>query len=188
MPALQEAAEDYYTYADVLQWDEDFRAELVDGAVYLMAPPLRKHQGAVAQLFFQIQRFLLGKPCKAYPAPFAVRLFPRRDNSDDTVLEPDLVVVCDPAKLDDRGCNGPPDFVAEVLSPAAARYDRILKFRKYQEAGVREYWIVDPDMKTVQACVLENGRYVVAMYEETDTAPVAALPGCEIGLRLIFGE
>jgi Uma2 family endonuclease len=140
------------------------------------------------RLSTKISNYLEGKPCKVYAAPFAVRLFPQKDQSDDTVLEPDIVVVCDPAKLDERGCNGPPDFVAEIISPSTAKYDRITKFRKYQIAGVREYWIVDPDTKTVQVCILENGRYVISMYDETETAPVTVLPGCVIDLAAVFAE
>jgi Uma2 family endonuclease len=177
---------EYYTYADFLEWDESVRAEIVDGELVMMAPPSRVHQGIITQLLFQIERFLKGKPCKVYPAPFAVRLFPAKDHRDDTVLEPDIVVVCDSAKLDDKGCNGAPDFVAEIISPSTAKYDRIVKFRKYQIAGVREYWIVDPDTKTVQACVLENGRYVMSMYDENERAPITVLPGCEIDLAEVF--
>ena len=185
--AVAEAIE-YYTYADFLEWDESVRGELVDGEFVMMAPPMRSHQGVSMELSYQISSYLTGKPCKVYAAPFAVRLFPQADNSDDTVLEPDIVVVCDPAKLDDKGCNGPPDFVAEIISPSTAKYDRITKFRKYQIAGVREYWIVDPDAKTVQVCILENGRYVICMYDETETVPLAVLPGCVIDLAAVFAE
>jgi Uma2 family endonuclease len=186
MALAEEAA--YYTYADFLEWDENVRAEIVDGELVMMAPPLRSHQRVSMELSYQIRAYLEGKPCKVYASPFAVRLFPQKDNSDDTVLEPDIVVVCDSAKLDDKGCNGAPDFVAEIISPSTAKYDRIAKFRKYQSAGVREYWIVDPDTKTVQVCILENGRYVIFMYDETETAPVAVLPGCGIDLAAVFAE
>ncbi|MDR2478085.1 MAG: Uma2 family endonuclease [Treponema sp.] len=179
---------EYYTYANFLEWDESVRAEIVDGEFVMMSPPLRSHQRASMELSYQIRDYLEGKPCKVYAAPFAVRLSPKEDHSDDTVLEPDIVVVCDSAKLDDRGCNGPPDFVVEIVSPSTAKYDRITKFRKYQIAGVREYWIVDSDAKTVQVCILENGRYVMSMYDETETAPIAVLPGCEIDLAAVFAE
>jgi Uma2 family endonuclease len=160
MALVKEAAPKYYTYTDFLEWDEDVRAELFDGELVMMATPLRAHQAASGELFFQIRTYLTGKKCKVYPAPFAVRLFPQKDKRDDTVFEPDIVVVCDQEKLDDKGCNGPPDMVVEIVSPSSAKYDRVLKFRKYQKAGVREYWIVDPEIKTVQVCVLENGRFV----------------------------
>jgi Uma2 family endonuclease len=188
MELVKEAEPKYYTYTDFLEWDEDVRAELLDGEIVMMAPPLRSHQGASGELFFQIRTFLTGKKCKVYSAPFAVRLFPQKNKRDDTVFEPDIVVVCDLEKLDDRGCNGPPDMVVEVVSPSSAKYDRVLKFRKYQKAGVREYWIVDPEIKTVQVCILENGRYVTSVYDENDKAPVSVLEGCEIDLSGVFAE
>jgi Uma2 family endonuclease len=195
MPLLKENP--YYTYADFLEWDEDFRAEIIDGEIVMMSPPFRLHQGVSGNLFLKLRNFLEGKPCKVYAAPFGVRLFPKTDNSDDTVVEPDIVVICDPKKLDERGCNGAPDLVVEILSPSTARYDRIVKFRKYQKAGVREYWIVDPDEKTLQVCLLasqpgpkgfEKDGYLVTMYAETDTAPVSVLPGCTIPLPDLFAE
>jgi Uma2 family endonuclease len=188
MAILKEKEEEYYTYADFLEWDEDFRAELLDGEIVMMAPPLRVHQEIVSELFFQIKSYLKGKKCKVYPAPFAVRLFPIKNRSDDTVFQPDIVVVCDPEKLDDRGCNGPPDLVIEIISPSTAKYDRVYKLRKYQKAGVREYWIVDPETKSVQVFVLEDGRYVASVYEESEKAPVFILKDCEIDLAAVFAE
>ena len=177
---------EHYTYADFLEWDENVRAELLDGEVVMMAPPLRRHQGNLTKLLYQIEDFLQGKPCKVYAAPFAVRLFPKKNKSDTTVFMPDLVVVCDEKKLDDQGCNGAPDLVIEIISPSTASYDRVYKFRKYQNAGVKEYWIVDPELKNVQVCILENSRYIITMYDETETAPVSVLKGCRINLPAVF--
>ena len=188
MALPQKKEEEFYTYADFLQWDEDFRAELFAGEIVMMAPPLRVHQGIITELIFQLQSYLRGKKCKLYPAPFGVRLFPKKDKSDDTVFQPDIVVICDSEKLDDRGCNGPPDFVIEIISPSTAKYDRIYKLRKYEKAGVREYWIVDPETKSVQVFVLENGRFMASAYDETEKAPVTVLEGCEIDLRKVFME
>jgi Uma2 family endonuclease len=179
---------EYYTYADFLEWDEDFRAELLDGEIVMMAAPLSKHQRVSGELFFQIRTYLEGKTCRVFAAPFSVRLFPQKDQSDDTVFLPDIVVVCDSEKLDEKGCNGAPDLVIEIISPSTAKYDRILKFRKYQNAGVKEYWIVDPELKTVQVCVLENGRYVMTMFDETEKAPISVLKDCEIDLGKVFAE
>jgi Uma2 family endonuclease len=184
MPLLKEKP--YYTYADFLEWDEGERYELMDGEAVMLAAPDRSHQDISRNIVVQLTDFLKGKTCKVYYAPFAVRLSPKEDDSDDTVLEPDILVVCDPAKLDKRGCNGAPDFVIEIFSPSTAKYDKLYKFNKYLEAGVREYWMVDPDNNAVQACVLENGRYILSSYGETDTAPVSALPGCVVDLRLVF--
>jgi Uma2 family endonuclease len=176
-----------YTYADYLEWDEGERYEIMDGEAYMMAAPSRLHQEICGNFYYALRSFLEGKTCKVYIAPFAVRLFPAEDLSDDTVVEPDITVVCDPSKLDDRGCNGAPDFIIEVVSPSTARYDRIVKFDKYREAGVREYWIVEPEEKYVFAYVLKDGRYTAVNYDDTGTAPVTVLPGCEIDLKTIFG-
>ncbi|MDR1024173.1 MAG: Uma2 family endonuclease [Treponema sp.] len=145
----------------------------------------RIHQEISGNIYYALRSFLEGKPCKVYAAPFAVRLFPAEDESDDTVVEPDITVVCDSSKLDDRGCKGAPDLIIEIASPATARYDRIVKFNKYREAGVREYWIAGPEERAVFAYTLKNGEYTAAVYEKT--APVAVLPGCEIDLAAIFG-
>jgi Uma2 family endonuclease len=95
-------------------------------------------------------------------------------------------VVCDSSKLDDRGCNGAPDLVIEIISPSTARHDRLVKFNKYREAGVREYWIVDPDGRIVSAYLLKDGQYMAANYDDTALVPVTVLPGCEIDLKTIF--
>jgi Uma2 family endonuclease len=179
-------AERQYAYTDLLEWDEDVRAELHDGKVVMMPPPFRVHQGIMIELVLQLGNFLKGKKCKVYAAPFGVRLFPKKDRSDDTVFEPDIVVICDKEKLDERGCNGAPDLVIEITSPSTARYDRIYKLRKYEQAGVREYWIVDPETKSVQVFILETGRFVASGFDETEKATVSVLEGCEIDLQAVF--
>ncbi|GHV91414.1 hypothetical protein AGMMS50268_19170 [Spirochaetia bacterium] len=178
----------YYTYADFLEWDESERCELVDGEIVMLGAPTSDHQHLVMELAYQIRRFLEGKSCQVFPAPFDVRLHPAEDDSDDTVFEPDIVVICDPSKIEKRGCKGAPDLIIEIMSPSSARYDRVVKFRRYQQAGVREYWIADPETKSVQACILENGHYTVTMYDDTNTAPVSVLPGCTIDLTTVFAE
>jgi Uma2 family endonuclease len=130
--------------------------------------------------------FLKGKTCKVYPAPFGVRLFPREDGSDDVFFEPDITVVCDPAKLDDRGCKGAPDMVVEILSLSTIKNDLLYKLNKYLEAGVREYWIVDPDEKTLSVNILEGGRYTLTEYAADAEAAAAALPGFRLELKSIF--
>jgi Uma2 family endonuclease len=185
MSLLQEK-EECFCYADYLSWDRDDRYEIIDGEAYMMLPPLRVHQDISGNVYYALRAFLEGKTCKVYAAPFAVRLFPAEDLSDDTVVEPDIVVVCDPAKLDKRGCNGAPDLVVEILSPSTARYDRMVKFRKYREAGVQEYWIVDPEEKLLNAYILKNGGYTASVYGETDSVPVTVLPGCTVDLAAVF--
>lgn len=182
-----------YTFADVLTWDEGERAEIIDGEVILMAPsPARVHQGISMELSSQLHAYLKGKKCKVYAAPFDVRLFEvdgDRPEDVDTVVEPDITVVCDPAKLDERGCKGAPDMVVEILSPSTQRHDRFTKFSLYQRAGVREYWIVDPDIRIVQSFVLEDGRYSVKEFGAAgDKIKVNVLEDCVIDLSEIFSE
>lgn len=174
----------HYTYEDWLSWDEDVRAEIIDGDLYMMAPPTRQHQGILTELTRQLANFLKGKSCKVYPAPFGVKLF----ENEDTALEPDIVVICDKSKLNEKGCNGAPDLVVEILSPSTGSRDKVLKFNNYLRAGVREYWIVDPDTKTVSVNVLDNSKYTHYAYANADTIPVSVLEGCQITLPDVFSE
>ena len=185
LPQLKDGAS--YTYADLLEWDEDVRAELHDGKAVLMPPTTTKHQEIVGNLLYQLHAYIKSekkeKECKLYLGPFGVRLFPKNDRSDNTVFEPDIVLICNLSKLDARGCNGAPDLVIEVASPSTAKYDRVYKFRKYLKAEAREYWIVDPETKSVQVCILDNDRYIMSVYDETGKAPVSVLEGCEVDLK-----
>lgn len=181
-----------YTYASYLTWEENERIELLDGRPVMMAPPSRLHQEILMELSRQLANFLEGKPCKIYPAPFAVRLFEgQNDRPEDvsTVLEPDITVVCDMNKLDDRGCKGAPDLIIEVLSPSTARSDRLVKLGQYQKAGVREYWIVSPDEQTVQVYCLQNGYFVLnEVYTRADIARVSVLSGCFVDMTRVFPD
>ena len=178
---------EHYTYVDYCTWDDSERWELIYGVPYAMAPaPKWEHQGVSREIAGQLFNFLKGKPCKMFTAPFDVRL--NADDEDDIVVQPDIVVICDRSKLSGTGCVGVPDMVLEILSPSTARHDRIIKLEIYQRAGVREYWIVDPDTKTVQTCTLKDGLYFVRGYVDTDTVAVNVLPGCEINLQEVFAE
>ncbi len=136
-----------FTYADYCAWPDEERWELIDGEPYAMSPaPARVHQEVVVALVAQIYRALDGTACRVYTAPFDVRL-PHRDEADavvDTVVQPDIAVICDPDKLDDQGCRGAPDWIIEVLSPTTAAKDRIQKRELYERHGVWEYWLVHP--------------------------------------------
>jgi len=181
---MEPMKKEYYTFEEWLSWDEDVRAELYDGSLVMLAQPSVRHQRVLMELAAQLHSFLKGKRCSVFPAPFGVRL----DEKEDTALEPDLVVICDMSKLDDKICHGAPDLVVEILSPSTARMDRGLKYRKYQKAGVREYWIVDPELNLLQAGVLKDGAYITTVYDPEDIAPVAVLEGCEINLADVFGQ
>ena len=175
-----------YTYEDYCEWDDGERWELINGVPYAMAPgPLSDHQTILVQLTWMFQSFLDGKPCRLFIAPFDVRL--DVGDEDDTVVQPDLFVVCDSSKLaDKRFCKGAPDLVVEILSPSTARHDRLTKLNLYRRAGVREYWIIDPDTKIVQVCVFESGA--VNGYGDNDDIPVSTLPGCIINLQGVFSQ
>lgn len=138
---------EHYTYADYSRWPAGERWELIDGIAYAMGPaPVRLHQKVLGNLFRQAADALEGKPCEVYIAPFDVRLPKRKENDEavDTVVQPDLSVICDPAKLDDKGCRGAPDWIVEVLSPATASHDHLAKRALYERVGVREFWLVHP--------------------------------------------
>ena len=186
------AEEMRYTFADYLTWDEDDHIELIYGSPYMMSPPLRIHQKVSGALFHQLANYLDGKKCEVYSAPFGVRLFEEEgDRPEDvnTIVEPDLVVVCDPGKLDDYGCKGAPDLVIEILSPSSRRHDRIVKLDLYQRAGVREYWVVNPEDRTVQVMLLKDSYLLpVEDYGREDMAKVNILEDCAIDLSKVFSE
>ena len=183
MEALQK--EKHYTYADYEKWDSYPRCELIDGVIYLMSVPTEAHQWIGGELFVQLKDFLRGKSCRVYYSPFDVRL--NYDTEDDIVVQPDILVVCDRSKLENgKYCLGAPDFIIEILSPFNNKHDTIVKLKKYLQAGVKEYWVVDPDNKTVVAHRLMDKQYVTIAYGEKDDAPVTTLEGCIIRLNEVF--
>ena len=131
-----------YTYEDLLSWDDGDRYELYDGIPVAMASPSDVHQDVLGEIYWQIKSYLRGKQCRVFFAPFDVRLFEKpgdKPGDVDTVVQPDLMVVCDPDKIDGHGIHGAPDLVVEITSPSTRRYDRLLKLDRYMRAGVREY-------------------------------------------------
>lgn len=144
----------YYTIEDIYALPEGKRAELIDGQIYDMAPPNRIHQRIVSQLTKIIGQYIDGKngTCEVYPAPFAV--FLNKDSKN--YVEPDISVICEKNKLDDQGCNGAPDWIIEVTSPSDPQRDYGIKLFRYRTAGVREYWIVNPQKHTVMVYDFEK--------------------------------
>ena len=179
-----------YTYADLLEWEDDTRYELFNGQPRAMSSPTDIHQEISGGLHLQIGNYLRGKNCKVYYSPFDVRLFeePGDQPEDiDTVVQPDLVVVCDPKKVDRHGVRGAPDLVIEILSESTRKLDRLIKFNLYQKAGVKEYWIVDPASRTVAVYTLDEGAYHGAETYASDTVvPVGVLEDCQIDLSEVF--
>jgi Uma2 family endonuclease len=174
-----------HTYADYLTWPAGGREELIDGVAYVKEPPApsRCHQELVGALYLQVSLALEGKACRVYVAPFDVRL-PKSGEADEqieTVVQPDVLVVCDLRKLDQRGMRGAPDWLAEVLSPSTAGHDQILKLPVYERAGVREVWLVHPADRTVTVYRLEDGRYErPVVLEMKGRTALSALPGVSI--------
>ena len=180
-----------YTYADYLLWQFTERVELLRGKIFKMAAPSRKHQGISTNLIRSFANALWKSPCKVYVAPFDVRFnrFSKVKNKDViTVVQPDLCVICDPAKLDDRGCVGAPDLIIEILSPGNSRTEMKDKFELYQEAGVLEYWVVSPIERMVQVWKLnEQGFYIgLPPAVEGDILKTPIIPNLEVDLNDVF--
>ena len=174
-----------YTYKDYITWTGKIRYEIIDGVAYAMASPSQEHQEISGELHGRLWQFLRGKTCKVFHAPFDVRL--NFNSFDNIVVQPDLLVVCDKSKLNGSSVKGAPDLIIEILSPSNTRHDTDLKFKLYQRAGVREYWIVDPKYYTVQVYILKNGKYGVgSAYTDDTVIPVHVLEGCEINLADVF--
>jgi len=185
-----------YTYADYLTWQFDDVVELIRGKIFKMSPaPSRLHQETSSNLHLIIGSYLRQKSCKLYHAPFDVRLpLPpnqQSSNNIDTVVQPDICVVCDLDKLDDQGCNGAPDWVIEILSPSTSKKDLTEKYDIYQNAGVREYWIVHPNDQTVIPYRLDaNGQYQLLRntpFAKAESIPVGVFPDLVVELEEVFG-
>ena len=184
MSNLAYKLDEMYTYDDYIHWDTDERYEIIDGIAYAMAAPTAIHQRIIGELFVKIREFLKDKPCEVLFAPLDVRLFPQKDGFDTTVVQPDILVVCDNEKLsDNKACRGAPDLVIEILSESSKAMDRKLKFEAYQNAGVKEYWIVDTEAREVMVNILTNGRYISTVYEDMFTSSL--LPGLSINLNAL---
>jgi Uma2 family endonuclease len=154
-----------YTYADYLLWQFKERVELIKGKIFKMSPaPSSFHQDISGNLFFELRNFINKGSCKVYTAPFDVRLINFKDSTADnqiiTVVQPDLCVICDRNKIDEKGCIGAPDLIIEILSPGNSKKEMDIKYDLYEENGVLEYWIVNPWEQTIAIYVLENQRYI----------------------------
>lgn len=183
-----------HTYADYLAWSASAGNELIDGIAFTREPPApsRLHQDIVVALCHQIVISLENRPERLYVAPFDVRL-PKNGNADDqidTVVQPDILIACDLQKLDDRGMRGAPDWIAEVLSPSTALYDRTTKLRAYQRAGVPEIWLIDPSDRQVTLHRAASGRGYTqpAVLELKGGTAMMAVPGVSIDWDRLLRE
>ena len=175
MPLPQEKI---YTTDDIYALPDGQRAELIDGQMFMMAPPTRKHQEIIGELFAVIREYILRHKgaCRVYIAPFAVFL----NENDRNYVEPDISVICDPDKLNDKGCTGAPDWILEVVSPGSRKMDYNQKLFKYRIAGVREYWIVDPDKNRITVYYFEKDD--MNEYSFYDSIPSGLYPDFSINL------
>lgn len=165
-----------HTIDDIYALPDGERAELIDGKIYYMAPPSRKHQDIVGELFGTIREYIKSNhgSCKPYVAPFAVFL-----NADDkNYVEPDISIICDSKKLNDKGCMGAPDWIIEVVSPGSRTMDYFTKLFKYRTAGVREYWILDPDKNRITVYTFDSD--CMEEYSFSDNIPAGIYPGFSI--------
>lgn len=159
-----------YTEDDYYHLPENIRAELIEGKFYNMSAPSRVHQKILMELSGTIREYIRAEngSCEVYPAPFAVKLF----DDDKTVVEPDISVICDPDKFTDRGCTGAPDWIIEIISPSTSSHDYVRKLHLYAEAGVREYWIVNPMKQNVFVYFFEQNHLEVEAYTFQDEIKV----------------
>ncbi len=184
-----------YSYADYLKWTFDERIELIKGKIFSMSAPARQHQRISGKIFNRIYNFLgEDSPCHVYEAPFDVRLTPLKSNTKEdkihTVVQPDICVICDLAKLDDRGCIGSPDLIIEILSPGNSRKEMKEKYEIYEENGVKEYWLVEPAEKAIFVYVLnEKGKYIgLQPASQGDMIKSSVMQGFEASVTAIFKD
>jgi len=180
----------HWTYADYKAWElkPRERYEIIYGEAYAMAAPNTLHQTMQMELGRQFANFLVGKKCRVIAAPFDVRLFYEEDESDDTVVQPDLSVICDEKKRGKEGCRGAPDLVVEILSPSNTAIEMQRKFHVYREAGVAEYWVLESEHKTLTVYLFKGEEMITRKYGEKDSVPVAVLEGLSIELASVFVE
>jgi len=193
MAPLAKKADERYTYADYLSWDDGERWELIEGIPHCMTPaPNTEHQTLSMELSGILHGFLKGKPCRVFAAPFDVRLPASHGAGDgdvDTVVQPDISVICDESKIDARGCLGAPDITVEILSPSTAYRDETEKLKLYEKHGVKEYWIINPEAKYMMIYRLKDGTYGKPDYlMGDDVLESRVLQGFRVPLKEIWGE
>ncbi|MDE7280356.1 MAG: Uma2 family endonuclease [Ruminiclostridium sp.] len=173
--------EKIYTVEDIEALPEGERAELIDGKIYYMSSPSRIHQRISMSISTDINNYIKANKgnCEVYAAPFAVYL--NNNKNSTNYFEPDIFVVCDPTKLDDKGCHGAPDWIIEIVSPSSATMDGFIKLFKYSDAGVREYWVVDPKERKV---VVYKGKEDIKEYTFDDTIPVGIYDNFSIKIEV----
>jgi len=182
MSEAARAADGHFTWADYLTWPDTEHWEIIGGEAFAMSPaPSLRHQSVSRELTRQMSDFFDGRPCDVYAAPTNVRL------SNDDIVQPDLLVVCDKSQMKDTHIEGAPNLVVEILSPATAGFDRVRKMRLYARSGVKEVWLITPYSWLAEVYALSGESYLLAQScERTDTLKSKAFPGLEIALTKVF--
>ncbi len=179
-----------YTYADYLKWKFKERVELLKGKIFRMSPaPSSSHQQISLKVTRKLDKYFINTHCSLFVAPFDVRLVKIKSNDIKvtTVVQPDLCVICDQNKLDDKGCNGAPDLIVEILSPGNSKKEMGIKFDLYEENGVKEYWIVEPAEKSIFIYMLQNERFIgLKPLIEDDKMKSPLFPELDFDVREIF--
>lgn len=179
-----------YTYTDYIKWPDNERWEIIDGTPYMQSAPTWQHQSISGELYRQISNYLFDKSCRVFAAPFDLCLTENDENMDDVsnVIQPDIIVVCDKTKLRKTGYFGVPEFIIEISSPSTTRQDRVYKFNIYERAGVKEYWIVEPDGKYISVFTLQdNKRYGrPEAYTEAEKVQLSVFSDLILDLKTVF--
>lgn len=177
-PASYGAEKRVYTMEDINALPDGVRAELIDGEIYYMGSPTRTHQKITGGMYLAVAGYIRshGGDCEAYIPPYGVFLY----GDDSTLVEPDLTVICDPSRSEEKGCVGAPDWIVEVVSPSSKKRDYMIKLFKYRTAGVREYWIINPEKRNVLVYSWMDGNDTVEMYSFDDEIPAGIYPDLKI--------
>jgi len=190
MSIIRHSSDKKYTYADYLTWTDGERWEIIDGVPYMQSAPTWQHQAISSELMLQFGECLRNKPCRIFSSPFDLRIPELNEEDEETtfVCQPDLIVICDKAGLKGTGYYGTPTLIIEISSPSTARKDKLLKFNKFEKAGVKEYWIIEPDGKFVSVFTLQNNKRYGRpdVYSDEEKISVSALPDLIIDLNPVF--
>ncbi len=188
--AAKKAVSENLTWADYQQWPDDARCEIIDGQIYDMTPaPGTAHQELLINLASRIYGYLKDKPCKVFVAPFDVRLAEKKEsrNNCSNVVQPDISIICDPKKIDEKGCVGAPDLVVEILSASTASKDQVKKRRLYERHGVKEYWLIHPIERYAHIYTLKEGAYeLIGVFDDEATLESQIFTGLTIKLAEIL--
>jgi len=181
---------EHFTWADYLQWPDEQRCEIIDGQIYDMTPaPGTSHQELLMNLAARIYEYLKDKPCKIFVAPFDVRLAEKKENrnSCSNVVQPDISIICDQKKIDEKGCAGAPDLIVEILSASTASKDQVKKRRLYERHGVKEYWLIHPIERYAHIYALKDGAYeLIGVFDDEATLESQLFTGLAVKMTEIL--